>query len=74
MWKNSPGGELCGENTITVLPIVVVKSRNPYTVCVTKLDGPCVAYSTAALQQHTLPSTKKRNDKIRLNHEVGHWI
>uniref|UniRef100_A0A8D8XZC8 Uncharacterized protein n=1 Tax=Cacopsylla melanoneura TaxID=428564 RepID=A0A8D8XZC8_9HEMI len=24
--------ELCGENTITVFPIVVVKSRNPYTV------------------------------------------
>lgn len=30
-WKNnSPNaGELCGENTITVLPIVVVKSKNP---------------------------------------------
>lgn len=25
---------LCGMNTITVFPIVVVKSRNPYTVCV----------------------------------------
>lgn len=58
---DSPGGgALCGENTITVLPIVVVKSRNPYTVCVTKLDGTCVAYSAAALQQHTLPSTKRR--------------
>lgn len=25
---------LCGEKTITVLPMVVVKSKNPYTVCV----------------------------------------
>lgn len=25
---------LCGMNTMTVFPIVVVKSRNPYTVCV----------------------------------------
>jgi len=25
---------LCGIKTITVLPIVVVKSKNPYTVCV----------------------------------------
>lgn len=38
---------LWGENTITVLPIVVVKSKNPYTVCVIKFplltvdDGIC---------------------------------
>lgn len=55
---NSPGGgALCGEKTITVLPMVVVKSKNPYTVCVTKLDGTCVACSAAAVQQHALPST-----------------
>lgn len=33
---NLPGvtDALCGMNTITVFPIVVVKSKNPYTVCV----------------------------------------
>jgi hypothetical protein len=29
-------GALWGEKIITVLPMVVVKSRNPYTVCVTR--------------------------------------
>lgn len=36
------GGALCGEKTITVFPIVVVKSKNPYTVCVTKFGWTCV--------------------------------
>jgi len=28
-------------NTITVSPMVVVKSKNPYTVCVTRESGCC---------------------------------
>lgn len=36
------GGTLCGENTMMVLPMVVVKSKKPYTVCVTKLLLTCV--------------------------------
>jgi hypothetical protein len=59
---------LCGENTMTVLPIVVVKSRKPYTVWVTEgtfsitLTLSSVVISSARQKLRRNTETKRRKN------------
>lgn len=39
---------LCGMKTMTVFPIVVVKSKNPYTVCVIWESGDTTCDATGS--------------------------